>query len=101
MAGESAAGPAEEVPAGSTLTRTGAPGAFGKLPSSAGAPRSTTKTPVVVKAVPPHCVLLDVNATHRPSLDNAACELSSPATPLLVFWNFEISLVVPATVSRT
>ena len=46
-------------------------------------------------------MLFDLNATHRPSLDNAACELSSPATPLVVFWNLEISVVVPAIVSRT
>jgi hypothetical protein len=46
-------------------------------------------------------LVFDVKATHRPSLDKAACVLSSPTTPLVVFWNLEISVVVPAIVSRT
>jgi hypothetical protein len=101
MLGESAAPPTEFVVPGAMLTSAGGPGAEGKLPSAAAAPRSTTNTPELTNGVPAHCVLFDVKATQRPSFESAVWELSSPATPLVVSWNLEISVVVPAIVSRT
>src|SRR3954463_2183298 len=101
MLGSSAGPPTERVPLASKLTSTGAPGAEGKLPSPAGAPRSTAKTPDVVNVVPAHWVVFDMNVTHRPSFERTACELASPATPLVVTANLEMRVVVPAIVSRT